>query len=32
MQALPMTTPSIVKKAFTLLARNASIAIFQTSL
>src|SRR5215467_3250677 len=31
MQALPITTPNIVKKALTLLARSASIAIRQIS-
>src|SRR6516225_7623824 len=32
MQALPMTTPSIVKKAFSLFARSASVATFKSSL
>ena len=31
-QALPITTPNIVRKALILFARSASIEIFQISL
>jgi hypothetical protein len=30
MQALPITTPNVVRKALTLLERNESIAMLQT--